>query len=489
MTSRQDEFSRPDSQDLRGDPALPDSGDHSVGRPAMASSEEIPVNGIRGSVSEEIRSRVLQAVASGQKHMDVANAYGIHVSTIYRWKRQAENKPDASTSGSSEKVEESTPVLCPESPATPSPETSSTDIPRETGRYSKAFKEDVLKQVQSGRKIVEVAAQYAIPEGTITRWKREAREAGGQVPDPKSTRPTSSGPSPINEEHRAIVLSIKEKLPNAGVAQVQNQVKRFHAIRLSRHMIGRIFAEAGIPLQKRVPAECDSDPAKNRFEMSRPNELWAVDFKEIWIHAEKVQALFILDDYSRFCVGHALTQKATAALAIETFETAIQRYGRPERVLSDRGPQFHSWNGVSQFDKFLADFFTDHTVTKAGHCFTNGKVESFNRTIEAELLDVEEFSGLKEAAEKIRSFIAEYNFRRTHMGICNLIPADRYFGMVEEAKQAMEEGLKKAGPGLGWLKGLVSEDTAMLRRPSILQLVLHDQKIELVVLGRRFPLG
>jgi hypothetical protein len=144
---------------------------------------------------------------------------------------------------------------------------------------------------------------------------------------------------------------------------------------------------------------------------------------------------------------------------------------------------------VSRFDAFLGDFLTDHTVTKAGHCFTNGKIEAFNRTLEEELLDVEELASVKEAEKRIAEFVAEYNFFRTHMGIASLVPADRYFGMVKEAQQALVEGLKKAGPGLTWLRGLVSQDGPGLRLPTFLQLALRDGKIELVVLGQRFQLG
>jgi transposase InsO family protein len=359
--------------------------------------------------------------------------------------------------------------------------------PRETGRYSKTFKDDVLAQVRSGRKLVEVARQYLIHEKTISRWLEEAKAAGGDLPDPKTTRPPVNS-SPIQEEHRSLVLSLKKERPNMGPAQIQNHLKRFHALKLSRQTIGRIFSEAGIPLEKRSPAE-ESDPAKNRFEMSRPNELWAVDFKEFWIHSEKAYALFVLDDFSRFCLGFALSQNPTAELAIDTVRRTIQRYGRPERVLSDRGPQFHAWNGLSRFDEFLGDFLTDHTVTQAHHPFTNGKLESFHRNLQAEVLDVEEFASLKEAEEKIRSWIVTYNFFRTHMGIGGLLPADRFFGMVEEAQRALEKGIEKAGPGLSWLRGIVSEDGPACRPAVILQLVLRDGKLEIVVLGRRFTLG
>jgi len=445
------------------------------GRHKGRSSPLGPATGRQGrAIPEETRRYILYCLAAGRKPADLAKEFGIHFTTIYDWRRK-----------------ESVPA--PQAPRASSPEVSTAEAsatpPRDTGRYSQAFKEEVLKQASSGRKIVEVAAQYNIPDGTIQRWKKEAEEAGGKLPVSESTRPVSSGPSPIDEEHRKLVLALKDKHPNMGLAQVQNQLKRFYAVKLGRHLIGRIFAEAGIPLQKRSAPESDRDPAKNRFEMSRPNELWAVDFKEFWIHSEKVYALFILDDFSRFCLGFALTQNPTAELAIAAVQQAIQKHGRPERVLSDRGPQFHAWNGVSKFDEFLADFFTDHTVTKAGHCFTNGKIESFNRSIEAELLNVEEFGSLKEAEAKIQAHIQRYNFFRTHMGIGDLVPADRYLGMVEEARKALQEGLKQAGPGLSWLKGLVSEDGQALRRPTVLQLIIRDEKLELVVLGRRFTLG
>jgi hypothetical protein len=144
---------------------------------------------------------------------------------------------------------------------------------------------------------------------------------------------------------------------------------------------------------------------------------------------------------------------------------------------------------VSRFDAFLADYITDHTVTKAGHCFTNGKIEAFNKTVDEELLFVEELASFKEAEERIARFVAEYNFLRTHTSLAGLVPADRYFGMVKEAQQALIKGLAKAGPGLTWLRGLVRHDGTGMRLPTLLQLVLHEGKVELVALGQRFTLG
>jgi transposase InsO family protein len=430
---------------------------------------EVEMVSRNGQVSPELRRLMLEQVAAGRTAVDVAREHGIHPSNISRWK--SESLPSAATPGQS-------PV---------GTDVASTE--RSTGRYSREFKEEALRQVASGRTAVAVAAQYGVPETTIHRWKKAAKNAGGKLPGPQSTRPKTSGPSPIHDEHRELVLSIKSKHANMGPAQLQNQLKRFHGVKITRQMIGRIFSEAGIALEKRTATNQETDPAKNRFEMTRPNELWAVDFTEFWIHSEKVYALFVIDDYSRFAVGFALTKNPTAELAIETVEKSIQRYGRPERILSDRGSQFHAWNGVSKFDKFLGGFFIDHSVTKARHCFTNGKIEAFIKNLKTELLEVEEFASLDESESGIATHIVHYNFSRTHMGIDGLAPADRYLGMVEEAKRALEEGLKSLGPKLSWLTGLVRECGPGVRVPTVLELVVKEGRLELVVLGRRFALG
>jgi len=437
--------------------------------------------GVRGRaarnrpVSLDVREEILRLVASGRKAVDVGKEYGVNPCTISGWR--SEEKRERARAGREPGNKE-------EIAKVPTPA-----VPAETGRYIQTFKEEVLRQVFAGRKIVVVAEQYGVPARTVHRWLADWAETDGGAPTQTTSGLQSAGPTPIQEEHRALVLSFKHKHTNMGLAQIQNQLKRFHALKLSRHMIGRIFCEAGIPLEKRSAASTQEDRSKNRFEMSRPNELWAIDFKEIWIHAEKVYALFVLDDFSRFGLGFALTTSPSADLAISTLQAAIQRYGRPERILSDRGGQFHAWNGVSRFDEFLADFLVDHTVTKADHPFTNGKLEAFNRSLESEVLDVEEFASIEEARAKVLAHIARYNFLRTHMGIGGLVPADRYFGMVEEAQVALERGLSSAGPGLRWLQGLVNDEGTAARRPCVLQLVVSDGKLELVALGRRFTLG
>ncbi len=149
-----------------------------------------------GSVSRKVRAEILREVASGRTAIEVAEEYGVHNTTISRWKREEKQRKPSRRRERRERGgaqgEQTTPA-------------------GETGRYSRAFKDEVLGQVFAGRKIVEVARQYKLPDGTLHRWLGEWENAGGEVSEAKSTRPHASGPSPINEEHRALVLSLKAK--------------------------------------------------------------------------------------------------------------------------------------------------------------------------------------------------------------------------------------------------------------------------------------
>ena len=114
-----------------------------------------------GRVSRELRRQILAQVSKGRTAVDVAREHGIHPCNISRWKKDDGPSPAVETSSELS--------------------TGSTD--RLTGRYSRTFKEEVLRQVASGRTADDVATQYRVTPTTIYRWKKAAANAGGQLPD------------------------------------------------------------------------------------------------------------------------------------------------------------------------------------------------------------------------------------------------------------------------------------------------------------------
>jgi len=358
---------------------------------------------------------------------------------------------------------------------------------RRTGRFSSAEKAEILKQIDMGRTQADVARQYGLHANTIGRWLK-LRAAAKQSGDASgrsglvagSTRPLRS-PSPVPAEQRELVAELKREHPGMGPAQLRNQLRRFHGISLSHKTIGKILKDAGFELEKRVSDE--QEAAVERFEMSRPNELWTMDVKSFWVHDLKVYLVDIVDDYSRFVVGHGLFKQVTSAHTISVLAAAIERHGKPERVLTDRGSEFHSWSGaLSEFTKFLEGELIEHSLARPYHPQTCGKIEAVHATLEKELIGIVRFDSFSHAEREVAGYFEHYNFRRTHMGIGGVTPSDRYFGRVEQVLRDVE----RQAPAL-------DRDARVPRMPGeravVLQLAVTGGKLELFFAGKRIELG
>jgi transposase InsO family protein len=100
---------------------------------------------------------------------------------------------------------------------------------------------------------------------------------------------------------------------------------------------------------------------KRRFQRSYSNNLWQSDFK---LTEQDEWMISILDDHSRFIPGSRIHHNPTTQHAIKLLEEAMQQYGKPAQILTDRGTQFYpARGGVSEFTKFCTGNGIEHTVT------------------------------------------------------------------------------------------------------------------------------
>jgi hypothetical protein len=120
----------------------------------------------------------------------------------------------------------------------------------------------------------------------------------------------------------------------------------------------------------------------------------------------------------------------------------VTRHGRPEMVMHDKGSAFWSWKGISRFTGLLTELGIDQIV--AEHKEWNGKVEVFNANLHKELFDAHRFYDVAEMRRRLATHLHWYNHARTHHALGGLlVPADRYYGRVEEVLARIEAG---AGP-------------------------------------------
>ena len=357
---------------------------------------------------------------------------------------------------------------------------------RRSGRFTAEEKAEIVRQVETGRTRAEVARQYRLHPNTVTRWLKlrgSAKAQGDHSKEaglvPRSTRPHHS-PSPVSAQDGELVIELKRKHPEMGPAQIRNQLRRFHAVSLSHKTIGKILRDAGFQLEKRV--RDNEEHAVQRFEMTRPNELWTMDIKSFYVHDLKLYLIDVVDDYSRFVVAHRLLDKTSSEEVISVIREGMQAHGKPERILTDRGTEFHSWQGISAFTKFLENESIEQSLARPHHPQTAGKIEAVHRTLEKELIGVKRFDSFAHARQELLAYFEHYNHERTHMGIGGVTPADRYFGRISKVLADIERKSVSIDRG---------EDVQRLpgERAVVLQLVISNGQLELWFAGKRIVLG
>ena len=274
------------------------------------------------------------------------------------------------------------------------------------------------------------AEHFGISRFSIYDWKRKAKKAAqGLGPAP------TSGPAPqeVEAQRDREILAEWHKHPGLGPSQIVNQLRRA-GIKVGVHTTRRVMEDAGYR-----PPKVRREPHNQRYEAVRPNHMWHLDFVHRHINRNSTFTLILIDDCSRYVVGHGVDDAERAAVVIETFEQAVERHGRPERVMHDKGSAFWSWRGISRFTELLVELGVDQIA--AEHKEWNGKVEVFNGNLHKELFDVQRFCDVAEMRRRLAAHLDWYNHARTHHALGGLlVPADRYYGRVNEVLARIEAG-------------------------------------------------
>jgi len=267
-------------------------------------------------------------------------------------------------------------------------------------------------------------------------WKRRFEEKGpAGLEDKKKGRPTGSR---LPEPTRRAILLMKESHEDWGVDRIHDMLLRTEGFQASATAITRLLKEEGYEAEE-LPTKRHPDRVR-RFERARPNQMWQSDLFTFTLppQSRRVYVVAFLDDRSRFITGHGVSAASSAAFVRDVFRTAVTNFGAPEEVLTDRGPQYHSWRGKSQFAKVLDTLGIKHILSRPRHPQTVGKTERFWKTLWGECLSEQRPRDLAEARLRMGHFIDFYNFRRTHQGIDGLVPADVFFKADPEVRKTLD---------------------------------------------------
>ena len=321
-----------------------------------------------------------------------------------------------------------------------SPPSSNPTPNAESSRPRKLFSPEVklhaVKAIEAGLTPVEISEIVGSGSSTINAWAKAYRQGGLES---LFRKPTNVATRRICEKLTKRIEQERRENPEAGVRRIRDELKRHEGVEVSAETVRRVVNEAG--LGNAPPQPGRRPPGVKRFERELPNALWQIDIFTFQLKRMfPVYLVGILDDHSRYMVGHGLFRQQTAEAVLEVVKGAIGEWGAPREILSDNGRQFAAWRGETRFQKVLKRQGIGHVRSAPHHPMTLGKIERFWKTIWGEFLAEALFASFADASQRIAHWIAYFNHQRPHQGIGGGCPADRFYGLAEDIQEATRQG-------------------------------------------------
>jgi putative transposase len=201
--------------------------------------------------------------------------------------------------------------------------------------------------------------------------------------------------------------------------------------KVGRNRVIRLMQEEGLRARVRkrfkntTNSNHDQPVAANlldrQFEAEAPNQRWVGDTTEmLTTSGGKFYLAAIIDLYSRFCVGWALSAVNDRHLTMRALEAAIRRRCPEAGLLhhSDQGSTYAS----EDYQDLLAAHGIECSMSRRGNCLDNAAMESWFSTVKFEL--GETFESVHRGKEQLFDFIEVfYNQRRRHSALDYVSPA------------------------------------------------------------------
>jgi putative transposase len=239
-------------------------------------------------------------------------------------------------------------------------------------------------------------------------------------------------PRPVSEIDLAIMRRIDRlhlECPFAGSRMLRGLLAA-EGCKIGRRHVKTLMRRMGIEALYRRPRTTQPEPGHKIYpyllrglEITRPNQVWAMDITYIPMARGFVYLAVVLDWFSRRVLSSRVSITLEAAFCVETLEDALARYGKPDIFNTDQGSQF---TGAAFTGALIKNGITISMDGK-GAWRDNVFVERLWRSVKYEEVYLRAYDSVSDARASIGRYLDFYNGRRPHSSLDGMTPDQAYF--------------------------------------------------------------
>lgn len=219
------------------------------------------------------------------------------------------------------------------------------------------------------------------------------------------------------------------KTPFYGVLRMTAYLRSVgHGVNAKR--VRRLLRTMGLETVYQRPDTSRANPEHRVYpyllrglNIERRDQVWSTDITYIRLRGGFVYLTAVIDWYSRYVLGWALSTTLDADFCIETTAKILEN-GRCEIFNTDQGAQFTT----PRFVQPLLDKDIKVSMDGRGRALDNIFVERLWRTVKYEYVYLQEIQTVQEAQSGFRDYFKFYNHERLHQSLDYRTPAQVYLG-------------------------------------------------------------
>lgn len=245
-------------------------------------------------------------------------------------------------------------------------------------------------------------------------------------------------PTGESEENLLLMRLLDEqytRTPYYGVLKMTEHLRgEGHAVNQKR--VRRLLRTMGLEAIYQKPDTSKPNPEHKVFPyllrglpIDRRDQVWSTDITYVRLARGFVYLMAVIDWYSRYVLGWAISTTLEADFCIELVGKLLET-GRCEIFNTDQGSQFTT----PRFTQPLLDKGIRVSMDGRGRALDNIFIERLWRTVKYEHVYLQDIQTVQEAWLGLRDYFGFYNHQRLHQSLDYRTPAQVYLAGCQDGQ-------------------------------------------------------